>query len=135
MGQAVRRQRRSPPGRTRFLNDPFRTLANWAIRRYHLGRVDIQFVPGHRGLGFAGRTTFQQGRVPYIELNASTKLDELLGVLAHEMAHVFRYRNRRRWKHWGRHDRAFWKLNQTIQYEWTAYCNKGPGKRKRSGKR
>jgi len=128
----VRRPRYS---KAQFLNDPFRTLAAWAIRRYRLGRLDIQFVPGHRGLGFAGRTTFQRGRVPYIQLNASTKLDELLGVLAHEMAHVFRYRNRRQCKHWGRHDRAFWKLNQIIQDEWMAYCNQGPGKRKRSGKR
>jgi len=124
----VRRRRRS---RAQFLNDPFRTLAAWAIGRYGLGRVDIQFVPGHRGLQFAGRTTFQPGRVPYIQLNASMKLDQLLGVLAHELAHVLRYRNRRRWKHWGWHDRAFWKLNQVIQDDWTAHCNKGPGKKKR----
>jgi predicted SprT family Zn-dependent metalloprotease len=62
-------------------------------------------------------------------------MDELLGVLAHELAHVFRYRNRRRWKYWGRHDRAFWKLNQIIQDEWTAHCNKRPRTKKPSGKR
>lgn len=125
----MRRSRRR--NRARFLNDPFRALANWAVRRYQLGRVDIHFVPGHRGLGFSGRSTFQRGRVPCVQLNASIRVDLLLGVLVHELAHVFRYRNRRGWKHWGRHDRAFWKLNQIIQGEWTAYCEKpAKGKRK-----
>ena len=124
----ARRRRRS---RARFLNDPFRTLANWAVGRYGLGRVDIRFIPDEKRLRFLGRTTFRARRVPYIELNARVRVDNLLGVLAHELAHVAQYRRRRPGKRWGRHDKPFDGLLKRIESDWIARCNRQEkGKRK-----
>jgi len=128
----ARRRRHSPEASgARFLNDPFRTLANWATRKYALGRTRIRFVPGHHGLGFAGRTSFHPGHAPYIELNASTNMDELLGILAHEFAHVMQYRRRRPGKNWGRHDAGFRKLLENIEADWIARCNRREQRKRR----